>query len=287
MKQTLTLRDAIADLGWFWALFAAVVGGPSILSLLQMIFVEHRLIDALQWIVDGYNGIAAVLGALAEPLLAPAIAWLNGLFDWNLVLHPHWRPLFMLAALPVTSIARDAWRRESNAHASEPLALGVGAAIGVIAAGLAPLTGGWWAQGLIAAAPVAMFFLASELASIVRNLLARPINRDPPSGGWGLLLAAVAAALAFALGAGLSFAPALRNSAGLAALGALVVFLGAMGVASGLNEAAARTPEANANVEKTLRNAELSSVRVGLTMLGGFVTAAFILAADFGVKALS
>jgi hypothetical protein len=95
--ERLTLDDALKDFGFFYALFVFLVSGPSWLSLLQMVFIEHRLVDALQWIVDGYNQIVGVLGAVIEPLLQPAINWLNGAFDWRLVLMPHWRPLALLS----------------------------------------------------------------------------------------------------------------------------------------------------------------------------------------------
>jgi hypothetical protein len=54
------LRAALRDFGWFYGLFALAVSAPSLLSLLQAI-LDHRLVDALQWIVDGYDRNAAAL----------------------------------------------------------------------------------------------------------------------------------------------------------------------------------------------------------------------------------
>jgi hypothetical protein len=101
-----TLREALADLGWFSATFSTLVGGPTLLSLLQSVFVERRLIDALQWIVDGYNTILARLAGFVEPWLLPLLEWLNGMFGWSLVLHPHWRPAFMIVAFIGVALGR-------------------------------------------------------------------------------------------------------------------------------------------------------------------------------------
>lgn len=107
--EQITLGDAIKDLGWFSWLFAIVVAGPSILSILQAVFVEHRLIAAFQWIVDGYNAIVSVLGAVIEPLVQPLINWLNEQLDWRLTLHPFWRPAFVLGMIGVGAKFRANW----------------------------------------------------------------------------------------------------------------------------------------------------------------------------------
>jgi hypothetical protein len=108
--EKLTLAEALKDLGWFPLAFAVVVGGPSVLTILQELFVNHKLVPALQWIVDGYQRIMAALGAVVEPWVQPAIDWVNARFGWQLVLDPVWRPLFALTMVIAMGDARTRWR---------------------------------------------------------------------------------------------------------------------------------------------------------------------------------
>jgi len=75
-KKTLTLGAALKEFGWLPAVFTALVGAPSMPSILEMA-LDFRLIDAFRWIADGYNQLTAVVARLIEPLFAPAIAWMN------------------------------------------------------------------------------------------------------------------------------------------------------------------------------------------------------------------
>src|ERR1700752_612478 len=95
-KQRLTFWEALKDVGWFPALYSTVVGGPSVLAILEMALDGFGLVPAVQWIIDGYHQVTRVMGLLIEPFFASIIAWVNGLVGWSLVLHPHWRPLFLL-----------------------------------------------------------------------------------------------------------------------------------------------------------------------------------------------
>ena len=268
-QDRLTLREAIEDLGWFYATFSALVSGPSLLDLLQMVF-EHRLIDALQWIVDGYHDIAAVVGAVLEPLLRPPLAWLNALFGWRLELQPHWKPVFLLAMVFVTGLSR-AVRRESVLEAVLfGILLSLGALTGAVAAGLSPLAGGWWAQGVAAAAPVGMvsLLLGAPLALTAAGR-ARALP-NPLRELCGVVLNAfVLAGVAFAIGAGVSFLPGLSRGAGLLALGGGVLIIGVLSLLAGLAEA----------------DRMVSSI--GLTLLGGFATAGLIVAVDAVLKVIA
>lgn len=263
MRDRLTLRAALHDLGWFPATFAAIVGGPSVLALLQIIFVEHRLIDALQWIVDGYNDIVAVIGNALEPLLMPVIAWLNGFFDWRLVLHPHWKPFLMLVMTFVAGLARTGMSEAKPVDFIAFAAMAVGAFLGAVAVGLVPLNAGWWAQGLAAAAPWALVIWISGLV-----LLLFGARGSAGNALFALLFGAALAAIAFVLGAGLTFVPGIEGGAGLLASGLALIAIGVLALLAGFKS----------------RDALIA--RVGLTMLGGFVAAGMILAADAGVKAL-
>jgi hypothetical protein len=164
----LTLSEAFDDLGWFYGLLSAAVAGPSVLEILLMLF-EYRLVEALQWIVDGYRAITTLLASYVEPYLRPIIVWLNKTFHWRLELHPHWRPVFMLSMVFVAGLVRMV-RRESLFEAVLfGLVLSVGALIGAVTVGVFTLEGLWWVQGLAAAIPIALvcFLLGAPLALTV------------------------------------------------------------------------------------------------------------------------
>ena len=271
-EQMLNFREIRNDLGWFTALFSTVVGGPSILSLFQTVFVEQRLIDAFQWIVDGYNGITATLGAWLEPAILPIISWLNGMMAVELTLQPHWRAVFVLTSVVVIGYARRIWR-DGEAVTAVLFASGVsvGALIGAIAAGLTPLAPVWWVQALIAAAPIAAlcaaFIVAVGIYKLFKGIL---------SGAWvdidfiwsgKMALTLIACALFY--GALMSRDPDLGSGAGVISLGFLFFVIGMMSVVVGV------------------AGADRSAARFGVILLGGFLTAGLILLADFVVKLLS
>ena len=104
-----TLWGAIKEIGVFPVAFSTLVGGPSVLAMLQSVFKEWRLTPAFQWIVDGYLWITAQLASYVEPLILPAISWINSLFDWHIVLYPHWRPMFLLLLMFSLAWPRAYW----------------------------------------------------------------------------------------------------------------------------------------------------------------------------------
>lgn len=265
----LTLRGAIADLGWPWLVFATVVGAPSILALLQMVFVEHRLSDALQWIVDGYNDIVAVIAAALEPMLLPAIAWLNDVFDWRLSLQPHWQPLFMLAMVRIGANARLDLQppfRPYDALFSLPV-VAFATLAGVVLAGCISIEGSWQAQAAITAIPMGVMSFAMSFMGATSEL----VHQGRVSGRFGasLLDAFVFTLIAWLLGAGLTFAPGVSAGAGIIGLGLLFLVQALLSVVAGL------------------KTGSVYGTRMGLIMLGGFGAAGAILAADTVLKALS
>jgi hypothetical protein len=272
------LRTALSDLGFFYALFTLIVSGPSVLSLLQTVFVEHRLIDALQWIVDGYNDIAAVVGGVLEPLLAPAIGWLERLLGVELTLQPYWRPLFILLSMFVIGWTRTAWRAGAHVSGAAFFAFGmVGALIGAAAAGIAPSTisGRGLLEVIIAGTPVLVLglFLAAPLAAPLAVVNDALPEEGRPSLLWGMAIYCVLTVCVACLGAvaALLWAEAgQRDGAGVLGLGTVIVLVGAISflVTTGPSRYA------------------LNAARLGLVLLGGFFTAGLILAADAVLKLL-
>jgi hypothetical protein len=259
--EKLTLWEALKDLGWFSFWFAVIVGGPSVLAILEEVFVNHQLVPALQWIVDGYQRIMGVLGAIVEPLVQPAIEWINARFGWNLMLDPVWRPVFALCMVFLMAFVRKYIR---NGDVARAVGVGGVVAIGFLTAalliGLFAAGPGWLAQGAVAAVLIATFGVVGAA-------------RNAAGGDWRKVGSAVGnlgepVLFLFAIGAGLSFVPGLAQSGGLIVLGGMIALLGVVWVGSGLS------------------GGDRSDTRVGLTTLGGFVAAGLILAADFALKAL-
>lgn len=269
----LTFEEIRSDLGWFTALFSTLVGGPSILSLFQTVFVDHRLIDAFQWIVDGYNAITSVLGAKLEPLILPIIGWLNGLLPQDLTLQPHWRAVFVLTSVIVIGYARRIWRDgERVAAVLFALGVGIGALIGAVAAGVTTLAPIWSTQAIIAAAPIAALCATFALAIAIYRLF----NNEKLSGVWADIelmwsgqMAPLWIACAAGYGAAMSRDPDFGSGAGVVVLGFLFFIVGMISVVTGV------------------ASSERSHARFGLIILGGFLTAGLILLADFVVKLLS
>lgn len=263
----LSLRAALKDLGWFPAAFTTVVGGPSLLALMQIVREGFRLSAPLQWIVDGYNALTSEIAAWIEPLVVPAVAWINGLLGWRLVLHPHWRPLFLLGLVAVVALVRGNWSTGSRTNlVLEAVQFGIMMLIAALLAGLVPFTEDWWAQGLIAAIPVMTFFTLMGFLSAAQMLAAG--QRAEARTELRLIVGAGAPLLGtatFALAALLSLvAPGAAVWVIACAVAAMGLFLLRSGLAEG----------------------DPQEARTGLIMLGGFVAAGLILAADAGVKAL-
>jgi hypothetical protein len=180
-------------------------------------------------------------------------------FGWKLVLHPHWRPLFLLGMVLVMGGARTAWRAGERQRAL----LGGGAytfvfLMGSAMAGLVPLSGGWWAQGLIPA--VIMFTYCVALTVFT-------VSSKRASLFDGIRATIYFSGLCFSLGAALYFVSGVDRGAGILTFGGIVAVLGA-----------------SLSIDGILRSKHFQA-RVGLTTVGGFVAAGLILAADALVRA--
>ncbi len=262
--ERLTLGEALKDFGFFSMLFAVVVSGPSVLSLLQSVFVDHKLVDALQWIVDGYDRITAVLGAIAEPLVQPVIDWLNALLGWDLTVQPYWKPIFLLCMIPVVSGSRAAVRGRMLALAAmEGVAKAVAVLFGSMLAAAMPATGAWWLLGFAAATP----FLAMAMATFLVYLAVR---RSPQfaSDGSVSIGSGIIGVLVFVAAAAMSF---FMDLPGAAVVFGVVVGIGWMGL--------------NALLAYLAVEPKPVFLRIAFLNLGGFFAAGLILAADAMLKA--
>ncbi|MEZ5955899.1 MAG: hypothetical protein R3C27_01620 [Hyphomonadaceae bacterium] len=286
--QSYTIGEGFKDLGWFFWTFALVVAGPSVLSIMQAVFVEHQLIAALQWIVDGYNGIFEVLGSVFEPLVQPLIDWVNAKLRLALELQPHWKPLFVLVTMLTGTIVRLSLTAKSNFITLFSMTMAtIGTLVGAIVAGLAPLTGGWWVQGLAAAAPIAGLFAGGAAAGFAASLFKA---KKPPqtaqqrqSQRQALRLLFSVPVWLFVIAAGLSFAPGLSSGAGAITLAAGIFLIGAISIALGVFAEVMERQRPSASGPGMVRGA----YRFGLTLIGGFVVAGLILAADTFLRSMA
>ena len=262
----LTIGAALSDLGWFSMLFAVIVSGPSVLSILEQV-ISYRLADALQWIVDGYRRIADLAGGLLRPALQPVLDWLNQTLHWSLQLHPHWAPLFALGMVVVLSATRASDNLTFAQRFGGGALYSVLLLLGAILAGLVPLDGAWWAQALAVVAPLLPILLLSAYYRVVgaarrRAEFLESGERPPaygasswPSRGGGgyvtinpvspselssspagaLFITFAFCAFAAILAVALSFVPAIKTGAGVLVLGLMVLLLGISWTRDGLS----------------------------------------------------
>ena len=241
------------DLTWFSSVFAFVVGGPSILSIYQSVFIDHQLVSLFQWIVDGYNQLVGAVAGLVEPPAELLIQWLNSILAWDLQLGAHWRPVFVLAMIVMVSFLRYLWLYNNKIALLAVAALmAIVSLLAALMVGSVPLNARWWLQGLSAAAPAVMLF--SVFLILSRGYLWRT--------------AIITSGLLYVLGAALAAVPGFERGAGVVALGLVVLGSGFW-------------------VRFFLKGHGESTRAVGVTILGGFLAAGIILTASELVKLLS
>jgi hypothetical protein len=268
-KQRLSLKEAIEDFGWLPLTLLSIGGAISLIDIAELVADGLTLVTPFEVVLKGYRRVTEAIGALVEPRIQPFIKWLSAAFDWELQLQPFWRPLFVLGMVLVLGIARAQWRGGQWGRAIlYVIVMGLGALGGSVAAAALPPAGGWWVQGVMSAAPLALLCIPLGIANAIIELCI------PPSSlavAWRSFVtqfefAAIFGALGFAAGAGLSFL--LGEGAGPVALGAAVAGMGAILFTGGLRD----------------RDHDLS--RIGLAMLGGFVAAGMILISNWALLAL-
>ncbi|MGE0625569.1 MAG: hypothetical protein AB7I04_24065 [Pseudomonadales bacterium] len=271
---------SLSDFSYVPALFGAVLGTPSIVSLAQAAFDAGNLYAPAQALLDSYNDGLHVVSRVIEPLVLPAIERFGSWFGWNLVLAPHWLHLFVLCLIFMTAQVRT--RRQESVRASgfvDIPFLFFGALIGCLLAGTVPPTGGWWAQGLIAGLPLFFAWFAMAAANLFPDEIGALLAEKPERPGLGFTVGYTGAAvffgglramrkllivtppyfgLGFLLGAGLSIVPWLGERAGIAGLAAFCTFAGVHFLRTGLKRRSSY------------------DLRLGLTLLGGFAAAGLL-----------
>lgn len=262
-------RSAWGDLTYFWWLLGVLAGTPSIISIIQMVYVEGQLIAPIQSVMDAYTQTLEVLGAVAEPWIHPFLTWIGGLFGWDLTLHPHWRPIFVLMMVYAISYARGVLRDDLHPiNTSAGLLMVPCVAIGTILAGSVPLEPHWLNQGLITLLATLGIMVAWKLAHLIGFAMAgygqsflRELVWEAPT----MLL--VMGAFAFGVGSGISFIPGMASIAGFLATGLFILWFAQATFAAGAGDLSH------------------TDTRIGLMIVGPFIGAALIYAADWAIRA--
>lgn len=259
--EKLTLGDALKDLGWIPILFAVFVGGPSLLAIIESVVVDHQLVPALQWLVDGYQRVMTLVGAIVDPLVQPIIDWLNQRFGWHLTLDPVWRPVFALSMITFIALLRTGEFGATIQEVLISLSFPAGLFAAALCVGLLMRENSWVAQGAIAALPPSFIF------SVV--ILVGGSGKSFQAKLSALLFFFLLLLFLFAIGAGLSFVRPFQHASGLVTLGSFIAASGILFLRWGLRD----------------NDRDLS--RYGLTTLGGFFSAGLILAADWAIEAFA
>lgn len=161
------LKTSFRSFGVFPLLFLMVVGGPSVLVIAEAVFDGFRLVDSLQWIVDGWSRVNRIFGKVLEPITTPIVNWINSL-GLTVELHQHWQSLFWLLLMPLISVVRaiDIETTRTKPHLTHWFwhklfpriflytVVGVPLALGAFVAGLTPASNSWYSQGLIVFLPI-------------------------------------------------------------------------------------------------------------------------------------
>lgn len=288
MKRWDQIKKRLDDFGAVPATLGGLIGAPSILSLLQSIYEARDLSTPLQAVVDSYNQGIASAAAIIEPALTPLVTWVGRMFGWEVDLHTHWRHLFVLCMIYLLAQLRIRRTEKDGLRNWTDLPLGmVFALVGCLAAGMISPEGSWWAQGLIAAWPLSMFWFGQASANIVGHEFARTFAGFERGRGLSYTLGYVVAGsvialgsaardllivvppyfiIGFILGAALSFVPVIGDGAGVAALAIFAIIAGIHFLRIGR------------------RQNQRYMIRLGLTMLGGYAAAAFVYGIDIVLK---
>jgi hypothetical protein len=272
-RPRLTLIAAVKDLSWY-SIALMSVGGLSLIDILEKGIIQRdlNLITPFQIALDGYRRITRLLASGVEPLVRPAISWLGQILHYQLVLQSHWRSFFLIGLILAGSLLRlrPQGVRTRLSQITKTSVYVLGALLGALAIGVQPPGVAWWEQGLAATTSTAILMFFMSVGQLLSDLVLYRVRYSLLQlEGWliyTLVNVALLGAFAFIFGAILSFVPGIKD-AGALALALIVAFAGATMLHGGLSK---RKSEA---------------ARLGLTILGGFLAGALIIAADAVIKA--
>lgn len=290
-KAELGWRAMFYDAWFFPTLFFAIFGGSlPIIALIQTVIVVHDFAPPIQEVITAYHNGMAVFGAWAEPLLRPLLNWLGGLIGFKLHLYPHWRHLLVLAViLPAASFRARLNRADLRGWfrvcfvflTSIPFAI-----CGAVLAGLVNISGGLFDQILISIITLGWMATGSSWSRIVNDLVKGHLKEAFGGisefanlfccSGFVSSLSPLRPALErlfpqpFDILRHFNWIPSALHSlvpvAGLVFVGATIVGLGVSYIWMGSKEK------------------DYYSIRLGLTVLGGFLGAGLVFAADWALK---
>ncbi|MEM6535988.1 MAG: hypothetical protein AAF613_10145 [Pseudomonadota bacterium] len=268
--ERLTLLQAAKDLGFVFWLFTAFIGAPSIVSLMQTVFIDFQLSSLFQWVVDGYRQLLGVIASVLNPVANVLLNSFNGLLNLELTLQDHWQPLFVVLTLFISANTRSLWDDGYKKPAIVFVAtMAVFTLLGAWIAGLIQPDAVWWLQGLAAGMPVLCLFMGMTLAYAISFFafgFSQPYRKPLWSyvrRGFGL------GASAFVLGAALSLSNLIQGHAGLLVLFSGLFFYGLYWVREGF------------------RDKDIPEVRFGLRVVGGFLFAIIVTGIDFSLSMLA
>ena len=271
-KPSLSLKEACRDFGWLPSLFVTVVGAPSILSLAAALIKDFRLAVAFRWIVDGYLKSLDVMSSIANPAILQIGSLINKSFDPARHLHGHWRELFLLNIVVISSFLRSLWEAQQYKQLLGFGAIvGGGAMLGSLLAGTIPPDGGArnhdWVLTASAGSQALFFWLFYFGIKTIEWPTAR-------AGRWftaALVIGVVFIVMAVASGVwlGQPWLVSAPVSIGVLLFGILLFCAGVAMLAGGLWEN------------------DLAMTRVGITITGGFFLAASIFAINWFILSRS
>jgi hypothetical protein len=262
------MPKAVSNLWWLPAIVSALLSTLSILALARHAFVTWSISAPLELVMAAYNGTMNLLFGWAQPYLQAALTWLGSFFGWRPTLYSHWKDVFVVISVIGIGAGRASWRQGDIDSVDFLFFVGpiLGAAVTALAAGSLPLLSpDLTVQLLIAASlglSVLIFFFVAMLLEGVPDVKLLGL------GLIGALGVGTLSALATWL---LSLALSSAAGLGLAGIASLVVLWGTLLVL--LNAL-------------STQDSDRHPFEWGLTILGGFVGAAFIAAVDAGLKLL-
>ena len=259
----LTLFGAAKDLGFFFWLFSAVVGAPSVLSLFKTVFVDLSFSRFLETLIAGYRELLDTIAGLLEPIATAVIHRFGTWLDFELELQPHWQPLFVLISIFITANIRTLW---NDGYAKTTILFGavmvLFALIGSWIAGIIAPQAPWWAQGVAASAPIFALFFGLFFSYAMATVLFgfhQPYRKPLASY---LARGVFLASLGFVLAATISLTRLIDAHAGLLVLFSGMFLYGLYWMIYGF------------------RKNEVSEIRFGLRMIGGFIFAICVITVE-------